>query len=565
MVLFLRLMFSRHSIRAACAVLAIAALARPAAAQAPQAPAPASSTFKVLLQTAQVGTIDLTVERDGGGWRIRSSGRLGAPLNLVTRQLDLRYDANWRPLEMTIDATVNGQVLLVHTSVNGANASSDVSSGGPTQSVTEPIDDSAVFLPNPFFGAFAALAARLQTTPEGALIAIYSGPRGAYNAKVGASSSEQIQTADALIDARRTNLQFLRDNTPPLDVALWTDPAFHLLRLSVPAQALEVVRDDVGSVAARRVVMARPNDEQVLIPSVGFSLAGTISKPIGADTGPLPAIVLVAGSGPTDRDEIVSNIPIFAELSSALADAGFLVLRYDKRGVGQSGGRGEAATLEDYAEDLRAAVKFIADRKDVDDRRLAVVGHSEGGSVAMITADQEKEVRALVLVATIGVTGAELNMAQIRHANEIAGRSGDDLQKTLDLQKKIQDAVMTGKGWAGIEPQLRQRADTPWFKSFLSFDPARRMRGIDQPILIIQGELDTQVDPSNADRLAELAAARRKAPPPEVVKLPGINHLLVPAKTGEVSEYGSLGNESISPAIAEAIVRWLGATLPAPR
>ena len=87
-----------------------------------------------------------------------------------------------------------------------------------------------------------------------------------------------------------------------------------------------------------------------------------------------PALVLVGGSGPTDRDETVAGIPIFAELARALADAGYMVVRYDKRGVGQSGGRAESATLADYAEDLRAVLKYVSERKDVDRRRLAVAG-----------------------------------------------------------------------------------------------------------------------------------------------------------------------------------------------
>ncbi len=554
-----------HCIRALVCASALAG----SAAAAPQAPAvvPAAgaSSFKIFLRSSQIGTTDVRLTRDAAGWRITSSGRIGAPLNVVTRLLDVRYDASWRPLEVTIDATAGGQPVSIHTRVEGANATTAVGGGAQAQNVTEPIDDTAIFLPNPFFGAFEALAVRLRTAPDGAIVPIYSGPHGAYTAKVGGSTSEQIQTAAQLIDARRTAVQLLLPGAPPLDMDVWADSTGRLLRLSVPAQGLEVVREDVGSVAARRVVMARPNDEQVRIPAVGFSLAGTISRPADASAAPLPAIVLVGGSGPTDRDETVYGIPIFAELSSALADDGFLVLRYDKRGVGQSGGRPESATLADYADDLRAAVKFVADRKDVDDRRIAVVGHSEGGMVAMIAADKEKKIRALVLVASPGVTGAELNMAQIQHANALAGRSGDQLDATLQLQRKIQEAVLTGKGWEDIEPELRARADTPWFKSFLAFDPARLMRDIDQPILIVQGEVDSQVEPSNADRLAELAAARKGAPSPEVVKLAGINHLLVPATTGEVGEYASLSDESISPNIAEAVAAWLTTALPARR
>jgi uncharacterized protein len=549
-----------HSIRAAV-VASVLAWPLAGAAQAP-GPSVGEASFKIFLRSSQIGTADVRLARDANGWTITSSGRIGPPFDLVTRLLEVRYDADWRPLAVTIDATAGGQPVLIRTTVAGANATTKAASNGQAPDVTEPIDDTAIFLPNPFFGAFEALAIRLRTAAEGAIIPIYGGPHAAYNARVGRSTTEQIQTPARLLDARRTAVQLLRPGGPPQDVEIWADASGRLLRLAVPEQNLEVVRDDVGSVEARRVVMARPNDEQVQIPANGFSLAGTVSRPAGGAAGRLPAIVLVGGSGPTDRDETVYNIPIFAELSSALADHGFLVLRYDKRGVGQSGGRPEAATLDDYADDLRSVVKFVADRDYVDDRRIAVVGHSEGGMVAMIAAAQEKHVRALVLIAAPGVSGAELNMAQVRHANAVAGRTGTQLDATLDLQRKIQQAVLTGSGWDGIQPQLRAQADTPWFKSFLAFDPARLMRKVDQPVMIVQGGLDTQVEPSNADKLAEFASARKKAAAPAVVRIPGINHLLVPAKTGEAAEYASLGGESISPEIADRIAEWLGSTLP---
>src|SRR5581483_10042083 len=188
---------------------------------------------------------------------------------------------------------------------------------------------------------------------------------------------------------------------------------------------------------------SRPNDEQIKIPANGFSLVATVSKPAEA-AARMPAVILVGGSGATDRDETVFNVPIFGQLADALADGGFLVVRYDKRGIGQSGGRAEAATLADYAEDARAAVRYIAERKDVDRKRLALVGHSEGGSVAMLAASKEKEIDALVLVDTIGVTGAELNLEQVKHALARSDKPEPERQSTIELQKKIQQAVLTG-------------------------------------------------------------------------------------------------------------------------
>ena len=107
---------------------------------------------------------------------------------------------------------------------------------------------------------------------------------------------------------------------------------------------------------------------------------------------------------------------------------------------------------------------------------------------------------------------------------------------------------------------MRRQADTPYFQSFLTFDPAKLMKDVDQPLLIVQGELDTQVPPSNADQLEALAKARKKAAPVDVVKVPGINHLLVPATTGEVDEYGRLADRQVSPAVTTALIEWLRRT-----
>src|SRR5439155_26720886 len=176
-------------------------------------------------------------------------------------------------------------------------------------------------------------------------------------------------------------------------------------------QSLEVVREDIAAVSSRTVTISRPNDERVSIPSNGFSLAGTISKPASA-TGKLPAVALVGAAGPTDRDGLAFGVPILGEVAGALADAGFLVIRYDKRGIGQSGGRAESAGLLDYVEDLRAAIKLLERRKDVDLKRIAALGHSEGGIVALTAAAKDKRIAAVGVLGAPGTTGAEIVLAQ---------------------------------------------------------------------------------------------------------------------------------------------------------
>lgn len=553
-----------HCIRAGALAAAVAVPALAGAQEVPLPPVqlPSAASFTVFVKAVPVGSEQIAVTRGADGWTVVSSGRMGAPIDIVARRVQARYSEDWKPIELNVDATVRGQLLSIQTIVEGAAAQTHTVSGSQSSDKTDQIPPDAVLLPSPFWGPFEALAERLRTAPAGSTVSAYSGSF-VFAIRVGESSTEQIQTAARLVQARRTVVTLMTPGTP-LDAEVWGDETGHLVRLTVPAQGLDVVREDIASVAARRVTISRPNDEQAKILANGFSLAATVSKPDQAAGKPMPAVVLVGGSGPTDRDETVFNIPIFGQLAGALADAGFLVVRYDKRGVGQSGGRAESATLADYAEDLRAVVKYVTERKDVDRKHVSVVGHSEGGSVAMIAAAKDKQIGALVLVAAIGVTGAELNLGQVQHALDRSDKPEAEKQATIDLQKKIQQAVLTGAGWDGVPPAIRKQADTPWFQSFLAFDPAKAMPGVRQPLLIVQGMLDTQVPPANADRLEALARARKNAPPVEVVKIPGVNHLLVPATTGEYDEYRTLTEKRVSPAVATAMITWLQKTLATP-
>lgn len=519
---------------------------------------PASSSFKVFLSGTQVGTEQIAVERTPQGWTVTGSGQIGPPIEVAIRSLRVRYDQEAKPRGLTMDISARGQSMKLSTEVAGTTATNELTANGTPTPSSDTIDEGAVLLlAGPFFAPYEALAARLQSAPPGSTLPVYVAAQGSVGMTVGESVQERIQTTLRLIDARRTRVTFDRPGLPPLALEIWGDEGGRLLRVSMPAQNLEAVREDIASVSARHVAVSRAGDEQVRLPANGFTLAGTISKPADAGSQPMPALVLVGGSGPTDRDETVFGIPVLGQLAGGLADAGYLVLRYDKRGVGQSGGRAEAATLVDFTEDLRAAVRFMSRRKDVDRRRLAVVGHSEGGAVGLLAADRDDSIKALVLVATPGMTGAELNLAQVTRAVGQTNRPEAEQQTTIDLQKQIQAAVLTGKGWEDIAPALRQQADTPWFRSFLAFDPIRIMRDVDQPILIVQPLLDTQVPPLNGERLEAAARARKKTAAVDVVRLNGINHLLVPATTGEPAEYSVLTDRNVSPEVATSIADWL--------
>ena len=268
---------------------------------------------------------------------------------------------------------------------------------------------------------------------------------------------------------------------------------------------------------------------------------------------------MIGGSGPTDRDETVAGIPVFGQLARDLVAAGFIVVRYDKRGVGQSGGRSESVTIADYAEDARSVVRWLEKRKDVNKERIGLVGHSEGALVAMLTAGRERgKVSAIALVAGPSTDGSTIVLEQQKHLLDQMKVDAVQRAEKVALQEKVNAAVISGRGWQDLPEAARKVADTPWFYSFLTFDPARAMRDMRQPVLIVQGELDTQVKPYHADKLLEFAKARKTEAIAEVVKVPGVNHLLVPAKTGEVTEYPQLGSDAtVAPQIGAAIAAFM--------
>jgi fermentation-respiration switch protein FrsA (DUF1100 family) len=519
----------------------------------PAGPATGEASLTIFLRGVEVGRMQSNVARTDSAWVLSSTGRLG---ELVLNRFEMKYDADWQPLSMRAEVTQAERQMTVSTSFGLTTAVNEITQNGATTGRTDQISARTVVLPNNFYAAYEALAARLATAAPGAEIPVYVPPQAEVKIVVKDVGSETIQTSAGSVVLRKFAL-VLKNIGADLDATVAIDRRNRFARLEIPSAALAVIRSDLAGVSARRQTMRNPTDVDVTIPAFGFNLAGTLTMPRGEGRLRHPTVVLVGGSGPVDRDEAVADVPIFAQLAGALAERGFMVLRYDKRGIGQSGGRTEVVTLQDYADDVIAILKWLSKRDDVDPRRIAVVGHSEGGSVGMIAAAREKKIASLVLVATTGSTGADLVLEQQRHQLELMKLPDAERQQKIELQQKVHSAVITEKGWEGVPEEVRRQADTAWFRSLLLFDPARIMPQIKQPILIVQGDLDTQVPPHHAEQLAELARKRKNSPPVEAVHLPGVNHLLVKATTGEVQEYAQLQDKTISPDVATTIAEWL--------
>lgn len=547
-------------IRNLSALAAVLLFAAPAAAQTVPAPGPAA--YSIFLKGQQVGREEANLTRTPEGWRIMSTSQMTAgQMTLENRHFEVRYAADWQPIELRIDALVNKKKFVLNTSFGTTSAINEITSGDTTNQKTDTISARALVVPNNFFAGYEAVAARLASAEKGAQFPAYVAPQMEVPLTVEDVSNEQIQAGTTTLPVRHFRIKFQNPGYP-VAADIWVDERGRMARLELPIASLQVVREELTSSITRFEIASHPGDEQATIRANGFNLAATVTRPVGQQQKlRFPAAILVAGSGPQDRNELVFGIPIFAQIAGALADAGYLVVRYDKRGVAQSGGRAESVTIQDYAEDLRAVLAYVAKRKDVDPRRIAVLGHSEGAAVAMLAGARDKRVAALGLIAGMGTTGAEVVLEQQQHLLSRSSFSEEERKQKIELQQKIHEAVRTGKGWEQIPPDIRKAAGSPWFQSFLMFDAARVMKDIRQPILIVQGSLDTQVAPHHAQRLADLARARKKGGAVDVKVIDGVNHLLVPAKTGEFDEYPDLKEKKVSQQVIDTIVNWLRTTV----
>jgi pimeloyl-ACP methyl ester carboxylesterase len=534
-------------------------------AQAPDTPQPSSRTsrgYTVFLAGAVVGREDVTVESTAEGFIISGRGRLSGSQDVVIRRVEVRYSRDWTPAAYELEATVNGGDTGIFTMFANGTALTKGTDGGQPVDQTDKVPPRVVVLPNVFFGSYEALTRRLVATQTEKEFPTFVGPAAQGLLRLANASVEQMQIGTATFNIRR--YEFLYAGPRGMAVVnVFTDDTGSLLRVNIPAQRVDVMRDDLSSATSRTILFSNAGDEAVTIPATGFNLGATLTWPRGlksadgAATTRAPAVILLAGAASNERDGVVGGVPVLGQLAGALADAGFVAVRYDKRGHGQSGGRAESATLGDQAEDALAVVRWLVNRRDIDRDRIAVVGHNEGAWTALLAASRERRIAALITIAAPSSTGSERILEQQRHVLERMDIPPAERVAKIELQSRINAAVMSGRGWEALPPEVRTQADTPWFQSFLMFDPARVIRDVRQPVLFIHGELDAEVPVSHLDRLGELAQKEGRSRSVAVVAVRGVNHLLTPAVTGDVAEYASLTNRNVSSDVTKAIAEWL--------
>jgi uncharacterized protein len=300
------------------------------------------------------------------------------------------------------------------------------------------------------------------------------------------------------------------------------------------------------------------------------TLAATLTIPQGK--GPFPAVVLITGSGPQDRDESLLGHKPFLVLSGYLTRKGIAVLRADDRGTAKSTGNFSTATTADFATDTEAGVAYLKTRPEINPHKIGLIGHSEGAVIAPMIAARNPEIAFIVMMAGTGVPGDELLIAQVRAIDVASGKTPAEADKAAAQEGEVLNLLKTEKDDASLDKDLRaklagqvpdaqigasiKQLTSAWFRYFVSYDPATALRKVTCPVLAINGEKDTQVPPRQ-----NLPAIRRAMEEGgnkhfEVDELPGLNHLFQTAKTGAPAEYAQI-EETMSPVALEKMASWI--------
>jgi hypothetical protein len=302
--------------------------------------------------------------------------------------------------------------------------------------------------------------------------------------------------------------------------------------------------------------------EEVRIVDGDVSLAGTITRPKGA-RGRLPALTFLSGSGPQDRDGVVSGLDLGTrEILDHLTLAGFLVLRFDDRGVGASTGPTDGIEFADLVEDGRRAVRFLLARPDVDPERVALLGHSEGGLSAPVLAAEEP-IAALVLLAAPGRPLEELLGEQLLAARRRAGASEEALAAfEAELARSLaalaaEEPLEARDLLPELAPFLPARA---WLASHLGRDPLPFLRRVRCPVLILQGGRDAQVSAERDAPALLRALAEAGHGDHELRVFPALDHLFKVASEPP-SELDILRARPVDPAFLAALAAWLAERL----
>lgn len=506
--------------------------------------------YRLTVAGATAGTSTVVVTTNGN--RISAVEDASIPLQRFTARTVTVYDASTLD-EESYTADVDLPSGTQHTTVSVAAGKATIDAG--SQHAVIPADASAPLMitGDNLPGDVLWLPAILQAHHASAFtLGVLAGGR-AIVARVQNGTPPPRPSGIAAADVP------LSVSAGGLTLTYWYNPSDDVVDvMDVPAQEAEVrliSHTSSTSSAATPKPLATPvplqpahyTSKNVAFTSQdGTRLAGTLTIPDGTRTR-YPAVVFVHGSGPENRNEQIGPNAVFLQLANALSNAGFAVLRYDKRGIGMSGGKAAAMTRDQLLQDVEAAFRFARSQPRVDGKRIYLLGHSEGGELVPTVAAHTQGIAGIVLMAPPALPLAQVVMEQVLESVAPAKRA---------VMRQKEAAAL-----AGVRSGKNHGAGMPWLQTSMDVDPVTDIARVRVPVLILQGGADAQVLPKDLPRL--VAAAKKHNARVTVRVFPGDNHLFMRAQPGTADNPQAALQQyltapaRIDPAVLQTLLAWL--------
>lgn len=313
-----------------------------------------------------------------------------------------------------------------------------------------------------------------------------------------------------------------------------------------------------------------------------ITLAGTLTLP--SKEGKFPVVVMITGSGQQNRDEELLGHKPFLVIADHLTKNGIGVLRCDDRGIGKSTGDFSKSNTADFVTDIQSAVAYLKTRKEVDKKKIGLIGHSEGGVIAPMVAAKTKEVSYIVLLAGTGISGDEILLLQQALIAKADGQSEEEIKDAQRVNKQLFELINKNESQEQLEKEIAKLIDesmsndtmelpegmtkeeytfllvkdlsSPWMKYFIKLDPKIALAKVKCPVLAMNGEKDLQVPPKENLTAIKETLNNTGNLNVTIIEFPNLNHLFQECVTGSPSEYSTI-EQTISPLVLDKLTEWI--------
>ena len=536
-----------------------------------QVPSNMSGNLLFRLAYAPVGSESFQIQQLlEGGYRLTGDVDLRVQDIQIEQHLDVETDERLAFQNARVEAILNQDTTTYVLWREGENGVQTATHGDSTTTSTNETPPNSILLSNNVIHHIV-LYAWLHDGGVGEKREFVAFPRVPVSVVLEAEGS--VTKDDESLAFRRYFLNVANR----MGAYVWLAEDGFPLRVFVPLQGFEALSEEHASWSELLVIgttmpESRENSggdyqgEDVRFESDTITLAGTLTLPAGK--GPFPAVVTISGSGGQDRDENTPGpgglkLGIFRVIADTLTGRGIAVLRYDDRGIAESGGNLATAGLSDLVKDVEAAVDYLRSRPEVDRTRVGLVGHSEGGIIAPIVAAEDPTIAAIVLMAGTASPLDSVSVEQIVSYTRETGGDSTEVAEARAGMETLAAAIREGRDIQDLDipDQLKQLGESKWLREHIEHDPVAKLQQVEVPVLIVNGGQDVQVAPEHAYRLgAGLEAVGHSDF--EVKIYPELNHLFVVSRGEGIAEYAD-PNAKVDGVFLVDLADWLAVRLDA--